>query len=737
MKKIISYSVALLCVLGLNAQASLPTSWDMGNATNPISSPPSGWSYNNSSGGNLIYTSSAFYQSAPQAYRIDATGEYLQCYFADKPSKTEFYARHTGSSGSFPGEFQVLESANGTDWDVVKSFTTDMPGSMTLISENLKSSSRYVRYFMKNKPSGFNISIDDASVFKALSGPNREIEVYGGNSEYRVLKNQEAFLGDTNNFKITLVNKSNSQNLKIDSVILSGPGKNYFTLQSIPSSIGFGSSNRETFTIKQGTNGADGSKVAMLTVYSNDQEGNQVFPINLFAIKGARATEPINQPSNLTFTLTKAWRLNLSWTAASSRSRELVLINTKSITDKPEDNESYERGAYIGTSRILFVGEAGEIDINKIVANTNYFVKVFSFDGKNGFENYLNTGAPEINASTPGLAPGNYYTGIDASKNTLISDIRAKINPHFQVYYSNYAPYLVDNFEAYDTTGNRLVLEGYYSGYKHIYTAPLIWNVMSREHCYPYSFMGEASKNTPNYSDLHLLVPVNQNKVNAVRSNFPLGIVKDLTVAFLGGKLGKNASGATVYEPRDQVKGLAARANFYACAAYDEAGKRFTLPTSNQFVGQLQDQWILKKWHKAFPPSNREIARHEYIASVQNNRNPFIDNPDWACKIDFSNMTYLPNGNCDSSSTHNGLGNAITLPIEVYPNPSSGGFMVELPKSFSPDVDVMIYDLFERLVFESNMTERKFELKPNLNPGTYLLLCKSGDTTGIFKIIIN
>jgi hypothetical protein len=63
--------------------------------------------------------------------------------------------------------------------------------------------------------------------------------------------------------------------------------------------------------------------------------------------------------------------------------------------------------------------------------------------------------------------------------------------------------------------------------------------------------------------------------------------------------------------------------------------------------------------------------------------------------------------------------------------------MVELPKSFSPDVDVMIYDLFERLVFESNMTERKFELKPNLNPGTYLLLCKSGDTTGIFKIIIN
>ena len=85
MKKYLSLALISAIVCGLSAQASLPTSWDMGNSTNPISSPPAGWSYNNANGGNLIYTSSAFYQSSPQAYRIDATGEYLQCQFVDKP----------------------------------------------------------------------------------------------------------------------------------------------------------------------------------------------------------------------------------------------------------------------------------------------------------------------------------------------------------------------------------------------------------------------------------------------------------------------------------------------------------------------------------------------------------------------------------------------------------------------------------------------------------------------------
>ena len=735
MKKYLSLALISAIVCGLSAQASLPTSWDMGNSTNPISSPPAGWSYNNANGGNLIYTSSAFYQSSPQAYRIDATGEYLQCQFVDKPSKTEFYARHTGSSGTFPGEFQVLESTDGTTWLVAKSYTTDMPGSMTKLSVPLKTTSRYVRWFMKNKPSGYNISVDDAEILPATAGPNREIEVYGGISEFRVLKNQEVFIGDTNGFKISLVNKSTTQNLRIDSVILSGADKTYFNYSTLPTTIGFGASNKESFTLQRGNFGPVGSKLATLTVYSNDEEGNHVFPIDLFAIRGSKATEPATDPSNLSFSFEKAWRLKANWTGATASSSELLLINTSAITDEPMDNTSYEQGAYIGTSRILHVGKSGEISINKIVANTKYYVKAFSFNGKNGFENYKSMGI-ETSTTTAGLNPGNYYNGISSANPSLVADLRAKINPHFQVYYSNYAPFLVDNFEAYDTTENRLVLEGYYTGYKHIYTAPLIWDVMSREHCYPYSYMGEGSKDSANYSDLHLLVPVNQNKANAVRSNFPLGIVKTVTVAFMGGKVGKDSLGKIVYEPRDEVKGLAARANFYTCAAYHKATKRLTLPTSNQFVNQIQDQWILKKWHSQFPPSNREIARHEYIASVQNNRNPFIDNPDCACKIDFSNMTYLANGSCDSAGTTNSTGQLKNLDIQVKPNPSNGSFQVKLPVN-NITIELVIYDMLERVVYEKSCKAGEtVQINATLSPGTYLLLCKSDRHQGVQKLVI-
>ena len=738
MKKIVSYSLVVFYAIGLSAQASLPTSWDMGNATNPISSPPAGWSYNNSNGGNLIYTSAPFYTSAPQAYRIDATGEYLQCQFVDKPSKVEFHARHTGSSGSFPGEFQVLESSNGNNWDVAQSFKTDMPGTMKLISVNLKSTSRYVRWFMKNKPSGYNISVDDAKIFPAVGGPNREIEVYAGSSEIRILKNQEVFIGDTNDYQVFLVNKSTTQNLTIDSVRISGKDASHFSVTGVPGTVGFGSSNKESFKIVQATTGSDGSKKATLKVYSNDQEGNEVFEFDLFAIKGNIASEPAGHATNLRFTYTRAWRLKFNWDSAPDSEHELVLINTQPISnaDNPTDKSSYERGAYIGSSRIVYVGKAGEIEINKIEANTKYYVKVFSFNGQNAFENYLSNGAPEISVTTPGLNPGNYYNGIDATKSSLIGDLRAKVNPHFQVYYSNYAPFIVDNFEAYDTTQGRLVLEGYYTGFKHLYTAPLIWNVMSREHCYPYSYMGEGSKDSANYSDMHLLVPVNQNKANSVRSNFPLGMVKNVTVAFMGGKVGTDSTGKTVYEPRDLVKGLVARANFYACAAYHKNTKKFTIPTSNQFVGQLQDQWILKKWHKAFPVSNREIARHEYIASVQNNRNPFIDHPDWACNIDFSDMSYLPNGSCDSANSQNYISKIKTEPIKVFPNPSSGNFSIELPKSFGSNTEVLIFDMMERLVFKSKMTDNQSYIRANLKSGTYLLLCRNGDINGIHKLVI-
>ena len=74
---------------------------------------------------------------------------------------------------------------------------------------------------------------------------------------------------------------------------------------------------------------------------------------------------------------------------------------------------------------------------------------------------------------------------------------------------------------------------------------------------------------------------------------------------------------------------------------------------------------ILKDWHFQDPPDNWEIARNDYVESLQNNRNPFIDSIDYVCYIDFSNMTYDALA-CESSVS---LQEELQKGFITYPNP--------------------------------------------------------------------
>jgi hypothetical protein len=51
---------------------------------------------------------------------------------------------------------------------------------------------------------------------------------------------------------------------------------------------------------------------------------------------------------------------------------------------------------------------------------------------------------------------------------------------------------------------------------------------------------------------------------------------------------------------------------------------------SNHFAGQ---ESILRQWHDQHPPSQSERDRNEGIYQLQNNRNPFVDYPQFAERI--------------------------------------------------------------------------------------------------------
>ena len=93
---------------------------------------------------------------------------------------------------------------------------------------------------------------------------------------------------------------------------------------------------------------------------------------------------------------------------------------------------------------------------------------------------------------------------------------------------------------------------------------------MSREHTFAHSWMPTfPSTSNDQYSDQYQLFPTHQNNANGRRSNHPFGIVVNVTYQFMEGKVGTNAAGQIVYEPRDGHKGDAARSLFYMMVRYD------------------------------------------------------------------------------------------------------------------------------------------------------------------------
>ncbi len=137
-------------------------------------------------------------------------------------------------------------------------------------------------------------------------------------------------------------------------------------------------------------------------------------------------------------------------------------------------------------------------------------------------------------------------------------------------------------------------------------------NNFNAEHTYPQSF--GASVN-PMRTDLHHLFPTDAT-ANSIRNNHPFGTVNNATWSVGGSKYG-----ASLFEPRDAHKGAVARALFYYAVRYQD----------NNFIQNFESQ--LRQWHVQHPPVALELTRNNRIFSLQNNRNPFVDYPQFLDRL--------------------------------------------------------------------------------------------------------
>lgn len=245
------------------------------------------------------------------------------------------------------------------------------------------------------------------------------------------------------------------------------------------------------------------------------------------------------------------------------------------------------------------------------------------------------------------LGQGTYYNSLDTGSASFVTALHNLINPHTKIAYSQFDETNVV-FVSRDTLSTKRVVTCVYSGENYVYTPPFAWTTFSREHTYCHSWMPTNpadSPERPEYSDQHHLFPTNQNNANGVRSNHPLGIVSNISSSYLQGKYGTNTLGETVYEPRNSHKGDAARALLYMAVCYNGVdGHDWTFNHLNTVILPPQSEApqsvdLLIQWHNQDPPDQWEKDRNEYIYSIQGNRNPFIDHPEYVAKIDFNTLT--------------------------------------------------------------------------------------------------
>lgn len=150
------------------------------------------------------------------------------------------------------------------------------------------------------------------------------------------------------------------------------------------------------------------------------------------------------------------------------------------------------------------------------------------------------------------------------------------------------------------------------------------------EHVVPQSAF---AKKEPMRGDLHHLFAC-ESRCNSFRSNTPYFDFDDADRAVMQ-DCGRSEPGR--FEPR-AGKGAVARATMYFLIRYpgligDEAREL-----------QAERLSILLAWHEAEPVGEWERHRNAAIAEIQGNRNPVIDNPQWASHIPLQTAFGRPGG---------------------------------------------------------------------------------------------
>lgn len=321
------------------------------------------------------------------------------------------------------------------------------------------------------------------------------------------------------------------------------------------------------------------------------------------------------------------------------------------------------------------------------------------------------------------IPPGYYDSAQGLNGEALKSALHNIIKGHTEYSYSTVWTILQESDEDPNNHNNVILL---YTGWSYSKNnhggSSSQWN---REHVWAKSHGNFGTGMGPG-TDAHHLRPTDVS-VNGRRGNldFDNGGTEYID--------GDGATGCNVdsdsWEPRDAVKGDVARMIFYMAVRYEGDNGEPDLemvdntnssPNGQPYMGKMS---TLLQWNHQDPPDDFERHRNDVIYSDwQHNRNPFVDNPNFAAWIwegqaaDENSISLSP------------------ITISAYPNPFNPQTSLLFSSAYTTDAKLAIYNLKgEKVVTLFNgkvqkgiqnqvIWEGKDDSKQTVSSGTYFVI---------------
>lgn len=305
--------------------------------------------------------------------------------------------------------------------------------------------------------------------------------------------------------------------------------------------------------------------------------------------------------------------------------------------------------------------------------------------------------------------PQGYYDGTDGLEGEALKDaLHDIIDNHDEYSYSNLRDFILrDTDEDPDNPNNVILLYSGRSQSKSTFGGGADdWN---REHVWAKSH-GDFGNNPPAGTDAHHIRPTDAS-VNSSRGNLDFDN---------GGQQHNEATDCYFdddsWEPRDAVKGDVARMIFYMDVRYDGSDGVADLEVTDE-VGTYPNAKhgklsTLLEWHLQDLPDDFELNRNEVIYGYQENRNPFIDHPEFATAI-WGDPTVVEELEENR--------------IRVFPVPAMNTLNVELPAS-RKDMQTVIYGITGQVMLSShdeNTKQLSLDVS-TLERGIYFVKVMSG-----------